>query len=303
MIAVRFLALAAVTGARVAANGMNNDSPRGEVIEMLPRAAGDGTCAELPKLCTGPVMMYGYATTVTYLCPETTKVREPSTVHVTITKTTTVTPSKVESTDGPTATPGLVTPAPVVSEEPDTTTTIHSTLTRYTTITLYRSSHLPLDATPAPALSITGYLSATIPTELVPSTAETNEPRYTVQTSIPPAVPSTAETDEPLYTVQTSIPPAVTSSSDHDFPTMTPPVFNGTTTGIFFSASVANSSLVQPTAFFPNTTAARSHYAVPTLNVENRAAFNQDEVKNAAEKFGTSIVAITFIVAAMAVAI
>lgn len=83
---------------------MNIDTPHGEIIEMLPRADGDGTCTKLPKLCTGPVMMYGYATTITYLCPETTKIREPSTVHVTITKTTTVTPSIAESTAGPIAT-------------------------------------------------------------------------------------------------------------------------------------------------------------------------------------------------------
>jgi hypothetical protein len=72
---------------------MHNGTPQGEVIEMLPKVARDDTCAGLPKLCTAPAMMYGYATTVTYLCPETTTARERSTVHVTITKTTTVTPS------------------------------------------------------------------------------------------------------------------------------------------------------------------------------------------------------------------
>ena len=66
---------------------------QGEIIEMLPKVARDDTCAELPKLCTAPAMMHGYPTTVTYLCPETTSSREKSTVHVTITKTTTVMPS------------------------------------------------------------------------------------------------------------------------------------------------------------------------------------------------------------------
>lgn len=53
---------------------------------MAPR---NDVCPELPKLCTGHAMLHGQATTLTYLCPEETKV--PSTVHVTVTKTTTVT--------------------------------------------------------------------------------------------------------------------------------------------------------------------------------------------------------------------
>jgi len=60
---------------------------------MLSKVARDVTCAELPKLCTAPAMIHGYSRTVTYLCPETTTSREKSTVHVTITKTTTVAPS------------------------------------------------------------------------------------------------------------------------------------------------------------------------------------------------------------------
>jgi hypothetical protein len=84
---------------------MHNGTPQGEVIEMLPRVVTrDDTCAELPKLCTGPAIIYDHATTVTYLCPKTTATYGPSTVHVTITKTTTVTPPKVEPTDGPSGT-------------------------------------------------------------------------------------------------------------------------------------------------------------------------------------------------------
>lgn len=76
---------------------------KGEVIEMLPKIARDGTCTELPKLCTAPAIMYGHSTTVTYICPQTTTSRKRSTVHVTITKTTTVTPSsEVAATDAPT---------------------------------------------------------------------------------------------------------------------------------------------------------------------------------------------------------
>ncbi len=172
-----------------------------------------------------------------------------------------------------------VAPAPTPSEEPDYTTTIRSTLTKYKTITLFSSSDVPMDATPAPAVSITGYLSATIPTELIP-------------------LPT--ESDEPWYTVQTSIPPMVTSTSGYEFPTLTPPVLNGTATGIFFSASIANSSLVQPTPFFPNTSSTQSHYAIPTLNVENRAAESHDNTKGAAGRLGVSVAAFSFIAAAVA---
>ncbi|KAF1932984.1 uncharacterized protein M421DRAFT_254651 [Didymella exigua CBS 183.55] len=237
---------------------------QGEVIEMLPKVARDDTCAELPRLCTAPAIMYGYPTTVTYACPETTTSRERSTVHVTITKTTTVTPSSEAAvTDAPTA--PAVAPAPSVTEEPDTTTTIHSTLTEYKTITVI--SGTPGSAhTPPVAVSITGYLSATIPTEL---------------SSV---VPTETETD-PVYTVQTSTSLAVTSTSGYDFPTITPPVVNGTTTGIFYSASAANSTLVQPTPFFPNTTSAHSHYVAPTASYVNRAP---EEVTNGAGKLGAS---------------
>ena len=67
---------------------------------------------------------------------------------------------------------------------------------------------------------------------------------------------------------------------------MSPPVVNGTTTGIFYSASVANSTLVQPTPFFPNTTSAGPHYVAPTASFVNRAP---EEVTNSAGKLGTSL--------------
>lgn len=166
-------------------------------------------------------------------------------------------------------------PAPVLTEELDTTTTIHSTLTKYKTVTMVRSSDVPSKLTSLPAVSITDYLSATIPSEL---------------TALP------TETKDAGSTVQTSTNPTVTSTSDYGFPTMSPPVVNGTTTGIFFTASVANSSLVHPTPFFPNTTSA--HYAVPTLNVENRAA----EAKGAAGNLSTPLTALIIGMAAAALA-
>lgn len=92
----------------------------------------------------------------------------------------------------------------------------------------------------------------------------------------------------PVYTIQTSTDLATTSSSGHNFPTISPPVVNGTTTGIFYSASVANSTLVQPTPFFPNTTSTGPHYAAPTASFVNRAP---EEVTNSAGELGRSLAA------------
>jgi hypothetical protein len=45
-------------------------------------------CAEVPALCTGVAFMQGIATTLTYVCPQTTG--PGTTVHHTVTVTTTV---------------------------------------------------------------------------------------------------------------------------------------------------------------------------------------------------------------------
>lgn len=140
----------------------------------------------------------------------------------------------------------------------------------------------PADAVSLPAVSITGYLSATLPTELM---------------SI--ASPLPTNTEEPVYTIQTST-LVITSTSGYDFPTMSPPVLNGTTTGIFYSEPVANSSLVQPTPFFPNTTSTHLHYALPTLNVENRAAETTETAKGTAGKVVVSIATLSFDLVALA---
>ena len=127
-------------------------------------------------------------------------------------------------------------------------------MTQYKTITLVSNSGALLDAaTPAPALPITGYLSATKPTELLSTT--------TAPTSM----------EDPIYTIQTSTTSATTSTSGYDFHTISLPVVNSTTAGIFYSAPVANSTLVQPTPIFPNATFVHSYYAIPTLNIANRA--------------------------------
>jgi hypothetical protein len=145
-------------------------------------------------------------------------------------------------------------------------TTIHSTKTEYTIVTLASGTPGGAPTTPIPA-SITGYVPATIPTELS-SAAPT-------------------ETDiHPVYTVQASTDPALGSTSGYAFPTMSPPVVNGTTTGIFYSASVANSTLVQPTPFFPNTTSAGPRYIAPTATFVNRGP---EEVSNGTGKLGISL--------------
>ena len=125
---------------------------------------------------------------------------------------------------------------------------------------------------PAPAIPITDYLSATMPVELL-------------STFTPPA-----STENPIYTIQTSTTPAVTSTAGYDFHSMSLPVVNSTTAGIFYSAPFANSSLVQPTPFFPNTTSTQFHYAVPTLNIANRAP--EEVPKNAAGMVVASLLAV-----------
>lgn len=79
---------------------------------------------------------------------------------------------------------------------------------------------------------------------------------------------------------------------------MSPPVINGTTTGIFYSEPVANSTLMQPTPFFPNTTSVHSHYALPTLNVANRAAEPHEAITGTAGKSVLSLVALVFSIVA-----
>ncbi|KAH6616815.1 hypothetical protein C7974DRAFT_379660 [Boeremia exigua] len=305
MNSLRTLALAAVAGAGVTAEAMYDRVSNGEVIEMLPRGEAEGICPELPNLCTAPAMMYGYATTVTYVCPETSKVREPSTVHVTITKTTTVTPTSAEPTPVLTSAPSVVAP-PVQSEEPDSTTTVHTTKTEYLTITLIGATPLPdastisvsddpIDSTPS-AAPITSTLTAPVGSTSFPAAPITSHPSVTTSTLL---LPHPIDSEEPAFTVQTSVPPRVNCTSHSSFPSMSLPVINGTTTGVLYSASMTNSSLVHPTPFFPNATSAHSHLALPTPNVENRAAENQ-KVKGAAQKLGTSLVALAIGVVAVA---
>jgi hypothetical protein len=55
-----------------------------------PALAARADCPALPALCTGAVILSGVPTALTYICPLTTTVEAATTVHVTVTATTTV---------------------------------------------------------------------------------------------------------------------------------------------------------------------------------------------------------------------
>ncbi|KAI4958986.1 hypothetical protein J4E86_002706 [Alternaria arbusti] len=146
-------------------------------------AARDDHCAELPKLCTDAVLLRGYETTLTYLCPE--KTEGPSTVTVTTTRTTTVTgdqslTSSVAPAPAPTSDVGTapsVQPLPhkpvsatsdvggPPAEEPTTTVIIQSTV--QVTVTRSVTKVAPsstLSSLPPP--SITWSFTAVLPTDV-----------------------------------------------------------------------------------------------------------------------------------------
>ncbi|KAF2133204.1 hypothetical protein P153DRAFT_428238 [Dothidotthia symphoricarpi CBS 119687] len=213
-----------VVAASAAAEVVNNGGRFGDSVFAPAMAPRDEVCPELPAFCTGPAMLHGEATTLTYLCPEKTKV--PSTVHVTITTTTTVTEAGATSSVAPVPTLTALPENTSVAPEPTTTTTIHSTSTQYKTVTVSK----------------------------IHSTSEA---------SIPTPVPTQ---DEPVYTIQTSIPSSIPAeTSAVQYPTFSLPVANGTTIGVSFSNSICNSSLVAPTPFYPNSTA-HGAYGTPTAN-------------------------------------
>ncbi|KAH7088468.1 hypothetical protein FB567DRAFT_339444 [Paraphoma chrysanthemicola] len=165
-----FASLAAAAVAEAAQYGVPIDPGYGAA--MAPRDA----CTQLPELCTGAVMMQGLATTLTYLCPKTTE--GPSTVHVTVTQTTTVTAVPGQSS-GPEVPPK---DAPT-SNEPTTTTTIHSTQIMTKTITVSRKKDSSSSApTPGPT-SFTSVPNATtsqpVETKPLPNPDTSTIPTFT----------------------------------------------------------------------------------------------------------------------------
>ncbi|CAI9638017.1 unnamed protein product [Alternaria burnsii] len=116
MHSMRALALVAVAGAAAEASQQSHIMEHSHAPAMIPR----DDCADLPKLCTDPVLLRGHETTLTYLCPET---EGPSTVMATTTRTITVTVDLTSSVPV-VATSDSQTP---VIEEPTTTETVKST--------------------------------------------------------------------------------------------------------------------------------------------------------------------------------
>ncbi|KAF2828521.1 hypothetical protein CC86DRAFT_454292 [Ophiobolus disseminans] len=103
--------------AAIAAAEFKNDAP----IDAALAARDD--CPKPTSMCSGPVVMSGATTTLTYLCAN----KSQSTTHVTVTQITTIT-----------ATPGAGGPPPKdgpPANDPTTTTTVLSTTTTYTTVT------------------------------------------------------------------------------------------------------------------------------------------------------------------------
>jgi hypothetical protein len=166
-----------------------------EHVHAQAVAPRDNDCTGLPKLCTDAVLLRGYETTLTYLCPET---EGPSTVTVTMTATTTVTPGQDVTSSAPATVtsniPSILTSdIPVIvtshvqgstSEEPTTTVTIQSTaqITITRVVTRIATSSSP-SLLPPP--TITWSFTAVLPSDVKPPPA----PRMSSST-LPDGIPS-----------------------------------------------------------------------------------------------------------------
>jgi len=227
-------------------------------------AARDDHCAELPKLCTDAVLLRGYETTLTYLCPE--KTEGPSTVTVTTTRTTTVTAdqsltSSVAPAPAPTSDVGAapsVQPLPhkpvsttsdvggPPAEEPTTTVIIQSTV--QVTITRSVTKVAPSSTSSSlPPPSITWSFTAVLPTDVKSSyvsSGSSSASRIELPSIVSSVGPRTSSLSRsvglfPSHTVSSSSSAASTSpmarlpSGGHH----APPFANGTaisyTPGIF----------------------------------------------------------------------
>ena len=75
------------------------------------------TCACLPKMCADEVVLKGKATVVTYICPVTsTTAHDQSTIFITVTEYTTVTPTTTLVTPKTSAAATVVvTPVPAIA--------------------------------------------------------------------------------------------------------------------------------------------------------------------------------------------
>ncbi|KAH6845882.1 hypothetical protein BKA58DRAFT_166459 [Alternaria rosae] len=207
-------------------------------------ATRDDHCAELPKLCTDAVLLRGYETTLTYLCPE--KTEGPSTVTVTTTRTTTVTADKSLTSSvapaptsdvgaSPSGQPNPNIPVSATSdargppaEELTTTVIIQSTV--QVTITRSVTKVAPSSTSSLlPPPSITWSFTAVLPTD--------------VKSSHVSGGSSSASRIELPSTVSSVGPPS--SSTSKSF-------------GLFPSHTVSSSSSVASTSWSPSTSSAAS---------------------------------------------
>ncbi|KAF1841891.1 uncharacterized protein K460DRAFT_358585 [Cucurbitaria berberidis CBS 394.84] len=203
---------------------------------MAPR---DNNCPALPKLCTDPAMIHGEAMTLTYLCPE--KTVGPSTVHVTVTATTTVT---LLPTNNAPAIPSKNAPPP---EEPTTTTTIKSTLTQYKTITViskHASSSLRILTPPVITTSFSQGVPPPLPSSLALTPSVGNGTISSVSYTHHTISNSSAIVPTPFY-------PNITSHSGYAAPTLNiAREVNPTHTAMALSKGMADQTGVSPVALF-----------------------------------------------------
>ncbi|KAH5121499.1 hypothetical protein HBH71_057780 [Parastagonospora nodorum] len=229
-----------LTFAAVAAAAASEAIQYGAPIDQVwaPAMAARDDCAALPALCTGPAMVSGTATTLTYVCPKT--VEAATTLVVTVTTTVTEAPAS----SAPIAAPGPVTavsassvPAPVpapttpggpdqpvsTSEEATTTTTVHSTTKLTKTIIVSHKT------------SSSSLISA-VPITTDPATTDA-ESSLSWSTS---AIPTTTDS--------ATTPVGSVSSTDLPVPPFSTLSKNATISVSPIPVSTANSSWVLPTA-------------------------------------------------------
>ncbi|KAJ4377832.1 hypothetical protein N0V83_000662 [Neocucurbitaria cava] len=257
MFGFRALTIAAVAGVAVPAaaqaiHGGQFGEPVAWTPAFVPLNGRDGTCTELPKLCTGAVMMHGEATTMTYLCPERTQ--GPYTVHVTVTATTTVT---VAATNGaPTVPPVVPSANPSAASSVVPQKFVHSALVLMFSHSLYRSSPQEPTTTTTIKSTVTQYKTITVISKHGSSSLLTLTP--------PVMASSYTEGVLPLLTSTLTL-------------TTTLPLVNGTTSATSCTESAGNSTVIATTPFFPNTTShihhpgSHSGFAAPTMPSFNGA--------------------------------
>jgi hypothetical protein len=264
-------------------------------------------CTSLPKLCTDAVLLRGYETTLTYLCPET---EGPSTVTVTTTATTTVTGELVSVTTLPdvitsdvwaTASEQPTPNIPVVStsdtaastsDEPTTTVIIQSTVLITITREIGRVTHIPSSSSLPPPPTITWSFTAILPTD--------QPPHSLVKSSSVPAV------DDPSTASSVGPPTSSASSSFNLFPSHTvsnsSSVASTSSTDIIFTRSVLHhvppyenrTAISYTPGELPTMNVARDEHSHSTKTVTSTVAVPTETKKGQAGDTRASFIALFF---------